>query len=414
MNINRHNYETFFLLYVDNELPASDRKAVEQFILDNPDLKQELVLLQQSTLDTEKVIFFSKQELMKDFNLSEVQEKLNLYLDREMPAADKVGFEDQIAGDADVYREMQILRKTRLDAETIVFADKNLLYRRETAPVLRMTWWRVAAAVVLLGIGSWTGISVYKNYFVPTPAESTAAVNKDNDRNEKVQSGSPDTLLRNNTQNTDPAANNVTSAANDQNNNTTIANTTSNTNGTIKTPSSLSPLVNSRPALKNSPLLQRTNQPANRGRNDQLANNPLPVNTIKPTNNLPKSYLENNNNANRNESVAKNVSPVNNTSGNVNSGTNNTLVQTNTKGNANTPVVTDVNNNPADSRNTAAVATVYKTTASGENNLLDQEDNSKRTKVGGFLRKVKRMLERNANIKTGDEVRVAGFAIAIK
>jgi len=112
--------------------------------------------------------------------------------------------------------------------------------------------------------------------------------------------------------------------------------------------------------------------------------------------------------------VAKNVSPTNNTSGNVNSGTNNTLVQTNTKGNANNPVVTDVNNNPADSRNTAAVATVYKTTASGENNLLDQEDNAKRTKVGGFLRKVKRMLERNANIKTGNEVRVAGFEIAIK
>ena len=66
MNINRHNYEEYFILYMDNELSSDDRRMVEAFIVQHPDLKEELELLQQFKLEPDTAITYNgKEELMK-------------------------------------------------------------------------------------------------------------------------------------------------------------------------------------------------------------------------------------------------------------------------------------------------------------------------------------------------------------
>ena len=37
-----------------------------------------------------------------------------------------------------------------------------------------------------------------------------------------------------------------------------------------------------------------------------------------------------------------------------------------------------------------------------------------RSRIGGIFRRVKRVIERNTNIKTGNGVKIAGFEIALK
>ena len=66
MNIDRNNYEEFFLLYVDNELSAADRKAVELFVQHNADLKAELDMLQQTVFNADDVVFEHKTSLHKE------------------------------------------------------------------------------------------------------------------------------------------------------------------------------------------------------------------------------------------------------------------------------------------------------------------------------------------------------------
>jgi hypothetical protein len=65
MNISRHNYEEFFILYLDNELSIAERRMVEDFAEKNPDLKEEMdVLLQSKLVPNQNIIFKGKNELL--------------------------------------------------------------------------------------------------------------------------------------------------------------------------------------------------------------------------------------------------------------------------------------------------------------------------------------------------------------
>ena len=86
MNINRHNYEAFFLLYVDKELSAADRKAVDVFVQENPDLQMELTLLQQTVVKADDIVLDKKDWLYMEEEISALQENLLLYADDELNA----------------------------------------------------------------------------------------------------------------------------------------------------------------------------------------------------------------------------------------------------------------------------------------------------------------------------------------
>jgi len=155
MNIDRHNYEEFFILYLDNELTAEERRRVEDFAAANPDLKEELDMLLQSKLvpDT-AIVFNSKEELLKQetpIGTHNYTEWLLLYADNELGAAHTATLEQWIAQNPAARQELELLQKARFQPdETIVFADKHLLYRKEERRVVPIRWWRMAAAAALL------------------------------------------------------------------------------------------------------------------------------------------------------------------------------------------------------------------------------------------------------------------------
>ena len=160
MNISRHNYEEYFVLYMDNELTQAERRMVEDFVLLHPDLKEELDLLQQFKLTPDTSIVFSgKEELLKGqeasmVNLSNYEEYLLLYTDNELNPAQRAAVEQFAAENLAVQKELNLLRFTRLQPEVVEFPDKASLYRREEkVRAMPVRWWRAAAAILILALG---------------------------------------------------------------------------------------------------------------------------------------------------------------------------------------------------------------------------------------------------------------------
>ncbi|HEY7159817.1 MAG TPA: hypothetical protein VH815_01095 [Acidobacteriota bacterium] len=171
MNIDRHNYEEYFLLYIDNELNVDQKKQVELFVQANPDLEEELVMLKQSRLiPDEFIVFDNKHLLMKEenaqhsanrsfINMNNYEQWLIMYVDDELNAEEKIAVEKFASAHQHVQQELELFQQTKLQPEEISFPDKENLYRRERpVRVVTMQWWKIAVAAVLI-ISA--GITVY-------------------------------------------------------------------------------------------------------------------------------------------------------------------------------------------------------------------------------------------------------------
>ena len=66
MNIDRNNYETYFLNYLDGELKPADRQAVEKFLDENADLQKEFAILRQTILNPAEIVFDRKELLFRE------------------------------------------------------------------------------------------------------------------------------------------------------------------------------------------------------------------------------------------------------------------------------------------------------------------------------------------------------------
>ncbi len=157
-SINRNNYEEFFLLYIDGELPDTGKQDVEQFLQTNPDLAAELDMLLQLQLAPENLVFAEKELLFRNesnqLNFSNSEEQFLLYVDNELDAAMASQVETFVLQHPSLQGNFTLLKQTRLEAETIPFPNKSILYRKaeKETPVIFLRWSRIAVAAALIGL----------------------------------------------------------------------------------------------------------------------------------------------------------------------------------------------------------------------------------------------------------------------
>jgi hypothetical protein len=186
MNINRETYESFFILYIDNELTAEERRGVEEFVEQNPDLKEELVMLQETVIKPEDdVVFGGKEFLMKNdspVNELNCEEYFVLYGDDELTKEQKEYTEQFVYRHPEQQQNFELMLEAKLVADhSIVFPDKKSLMRSEKDDrVIPFRWSRVAvAAAVLLFMGGfgWYYFSQQGTKSSPTIAQVDSSKN---------------------------------------------------------------------------------------------------------------------------------------------------------------------------------------------------------------------------------------------
>jgi hypothetical protein len=176
MIINRHNYEECFILYWDNELSASQKQAVENFVKENQDLQEEFNILGQTRFAPDNNIQLEKKEFLLNnsfISITNYEEQLLNYIDDEVTADQRKEIEIFTGQYSAVKQELTLLQKTKLQPEAeVVFPDKSILYRREEkVRVISMTWFRVAvAAAIILIAGFATFRLINTNEGTPTVA----------------------------------------------------------------------------------------------------------------------------------------------------------------------------------------------------------------------------------------------------
>ena len=356
MQIDRHNYEEYFILYMDNELGSDDRRQVENFIQKHPDLKEELeILLQYKMVPDSSIVFYDKEELMihdddSPITMANYEERLTMYIDNELTPKQRTAVEQFIATNTLVKKELEILQQTKLQPEEIIFTNKESLYRREEkVRMISMRWWRIAAAAVLILTIGTTAIIVLNKKSLDTGIVIAP------DKEQKI--------------------NNVDSSV-------------------IKQPVNHPVIVksNRRDIIKNPQQTNILTAKRNNTAGKKLpVNLPVPVkkeepiitkNNEKPSNNLPQ--------------------PLNN---NVINDPSKTGIAVNTPQEKNNPKIS-LTDGPVTTDSPQPSNVVY--------NDLNQSD-GKKGKLRGFLRKVTRTFEKNTNINaTDDDDRILIGGLALK
>jgi len=75
--INENNYETFFMSYIDNELNAAERVAVEAFVLTEPKYAEELALFEKTKLHASSNEFMEMEDKIFLYRFPEMDAKLD-------------------------------------------------------------------------------------------------------------------------------------------------------------------------------------------------------------------------------------------------------------------------------------------------------------------------------------------------
>lgn len=166
--ITRHNYEIFFLDYLEGNLDAGLFPELTQFLAENPDLNEELEELKETSpvLETDELAFPLKNDLKKNisFNLGQPLDFETTAIARfegDLNHQEELEFDNYLNNNKEAKLEYEQIKHTKLHADSsILFPAKSKMKRVILLPHISLkqsTWTilRSVAAILLLALIIW-------------------------------------------------------------------------------------------------------------------------------------------------------------------------------------------------------------------------------------------------------------------
>ncbi|MDP4187279.1 MAG: hypothetical protein Q8910_02085 [Bacteroidota bacterium] len=157
MDINRFNYETFFIDYLDGKLNSDQTNELLSFLEQNTDLKEELENFQKITLEPDTVFYESKEKLKRTLAAHLPVGESNFdaycvaYIEKDLSAVEENALKEYVLAHPGKKKDFEIYKKTLLTADqSIVYPFKDQRIKRVNVFRLRTIYPYIAVAATLV------------------------------------------------------------------------------------------------------------------------------------------------------------------------------------------------------------------------------------------------------------------------
>ena len=154
MNINRHNYEAFFIDYYDGNLSAAQKQVLEMFLSDNPDLKEEFEQFESVPVPLHEITFSGKQQLKKreivdveGISEENYEEAFIAFYEKDLNDTKQKSLQVFLEANPHLRKEFELHGSLVLAPDAVTYTGKKELKKKAA---IGYYWYAGAAAAVIL------------------------------------------------------------------------------------------------------------------------------------------------------------------------------------------------------------------------------------------------------------------------
>jgi hypothetical protein len=153
MQINRANYEIWFIDWLDGNLNSLEAEALKHFLKENPDLREEFNDLSSDSL-TPPSISFSDKDLLKkspsDISVSQFEFMCTACLENDLSESQQRELKEIVDSSPDKKKTFNLIQKTRIIPPEMIYGNKNQLMKQTVYhKVIRLSFIGIAAAAAI-------------------------------------------------------------------------------------------------------------------------------------------------------------------------------------------------------------------------------------------------------------------------